>query len=99
MKRVDRTTLARLQALPAVDVVLCLADFAKEDPTFQPVHSHSTTRWHVTAAGIEYELLLTGSKFWDTRAQVGGGGAIDLVMHLVRTDFRGAVSELLRRGL
>lgn len=99
MKRVNRATLERLQALTAVDVVLSLADFAKEDPTFEPVHSHSTTRWHVTIAGSEYELLLTGPKFWDTRAGIGGGGAIDLVMHLTRTDFRAAVADLVRRGL
>lgn len=99
MSRVNRATLERLQTLSAVDVVLCLADFAKEDLTFRPVHSHSTRRWYVTAAGVEYELLLTGPKFWDTRAQVGGGGAIDLAMHLARTDFRGAVRELVRRGL
>lgn len=99
MKRIDQATLARLQALKAVDVLGSVADFAKEDPTFIPVQDPTTTRWHVTAVGGEFELLLTGSKFWDTRAQVGGGGGVDLVMHLTRTNFRGAVSELLRRGL
>ena len=99
MKRVGQDTLGRLQALPAVDVVLKLADFAKEDATFEPVQSQLTTRWHVTVAGSEYELLLTGPKFWDTRAGVGGGGAIDLAMHLTGSDFRAAVAELVRRGL
>lgn len=99
MKRVDRETLARLQALPAVDVVQRIADFAKEDPTFHPITSRATTRWHVAAGGNEHELLLTGPKFWDTRAQVGGGGAVDLMMHLARTDFRSAVAELVRLGL
>lgn len=99
MKRVGQDILGRLQALSAVDVVLSLADFAKEDPTFEPVQSRLTTRWHVTIAGSEYELLLTGPKFWDTRAGVGGGGAIDLAMHLTGSDFRAAVAELVRRGL
>jgi len=33
------------------------------------------------------ELLATGPKWFDTRAKVGGGGAIDLAMHLLRLDF------------
>ena len=99
MKKVDKATLARLQALTALDVVQSLADFAKQDSTFTPVGIRSTTRWHVRVADNEYELLLTGPKFWDTRAQLGGGGAVDLAMHLCGIDFRTAVRELLRRGL
>lgn len=99
MNRVDKQTLARWQALPAVEVVLSVADYAKEDPTYRPLTGRSTTRWHVTFAQSEFELLLTGPKFWDTRAKVGGGGAVDLLMHLTGDDFRGAVNALHARGL
>lgn len=99
MKRVDEVTLARWQALPAVETLLSFADHAKEDRTYRPLTGRPTTRWHVTVAQSEFELLLTGPKFWDTRAKVGGGGAVDLLMHLTGDDFRGAVKALQARGL
>lgn len=99
MKRLEPAALTRWQSLPAVEVLLALADFAKEDSTFRPIQSRSTTRWHARVAHDEFELLLTGPKFWDTRAQVGGGGAVDLAMHLMRKDFKSAARELQERGL
>lgn len=47
-------------------------------------------KWH-TAQGI---LSITGMKFMNWSQNVGGGGAIDLVMHLHRLDFRAAVQWL-----
>lgn len=99
MKRLDELTLARWQSLPATETLLSIADHAKEDRTYKPLVGRLTTRWHASVAGAEFELLLTGSKFWDTRAKTGGGGAIDLVMHLTSTDFRSAVEALQVRRL
>lgn len=99
MKRLDEAALARWRSLPAIDVLLSFASFAKEDRTYKPVDARITSRWHATVAQSEFELLLTGPKFWDTRAKAGGGGAIDLVMHLTGSDFRAAVRELHARGL
>ena len=44
-------------------------------------------KWH-TEQG---PLSVTGCKFFDWRRGVGGGGAIDLIMHLAGIDFRAAV--------
>ena len=53
---------------------------AKRDP-------HDKAKWH-TERGV---LSLTESKFHNWCCQIGGGGAIDLVMHLAKVDFRQAV--------
>jgi hypothetical protein len=53
-----------------------------------------TTRWHATVGGHDFEILCTGPKFWDGRAVRGGGGAIDLAMHLFGVDFKDAVGRL-----
>ena len=95
MAAVDHSSLARWRSLEATAVLRALADYAKRDVTFRPVKDRATSRWHACVRGYEFELLLTGPKFWDTRDKRGGGGAVDLVMHLVRVDFRQAV-ELLR---
>lgn len=66
----------------------------KLDPDFQPVKDAATIRLHVAVGGQVFELLVTGAKFFDTRADKGGGGAIDLAMHLLRLDFVAAVKRL-----
>ena len=47
-------------------------------------------KWH-TPAGV---LSITGVKFMNWNCGVGGGGAIDLVMHLNHLDFKAAVDWL-----
>jgi hypothetical protein len=47
-------------------------------------------KWH-TSAGV---LSVTGAKFMNWNLGVGGGGAIDLVIHLHHLDFKGAVDWL-----
>lgn len=99
MGRVEDGDLARWRALPASVTLVAVADHAKRDPTFAPIKDKATERWHATVAGREFELLLTGPKFFDTRAVKGGGGAVDFVMYLSRTDFRSATALLRGKGL
>jgi hypothetical protein len=99
MPMVSGAELSRWRGVPAVDALTKLASYAKQDRAFVPVKDPRTTRWHATVQGREYELLLTGPKFFDTRIQRGGGGAVDLAMHLVGVDFRSAVELLRRHGL
>ena len=97
MKAVDNCTLARWRSLDAAQVLGALADYAKKDLTFTARADPHTTRWHAHVAGRDVEILCTGPKFWDMRAERGGGGAVDFVMHLFSLDFKGAV-QLLRDG-
>jgi hypothetical protein len=99
MTRVDNLSLARWREVSAIDVLRALADYVKQDSAFDPHTSKGTTRWHVAAGEREFEFLCTGTKFFDTRAQKGGGGAVDLTMHLFALDFRSAVKLLQERGL
>lgn len=48
------------------------------------------SKWHTEQGS----LSVTGAKFMNWRRGVGGGGAIDLVMHLAAIDFRAAVTWL-----
>lgn len=48
------------------------------------------SKWHTEQGS----LSVTGAKFMNWRRGVGGGGAIDLVMHLAAIDFRTAVTWL-----
>ena len=54
---------------------------------------HDCAKWH-TAQG---PLSVTGAKFMNWQQGVGGGGAIDLVLHLMGLDFKAAVAWLWER--
>lgn len=99
MEKATGTELRRWRGTSAADALLKLANCAKQDRDFAPIKDPGTTRWHANVKGREYELLLTGAKFFDTRIQCGGGGAVDLAMHLLQVDFCGAVDVLRRQGL
>lgn len=96
---VDKSTLSRWRELLAVDVLTAIADHAKRDVSYIALKSPRSSRWHARYGSREFELLLTGSKFWDTRARKGGGGAVDLAMHLAQVDFSAAVRLLQSYGL
>jgi hypothetical protein len=54
--------------------------------------SYDTAKWHTTQGTIS----CTGTKFMNWNQNAGGGGAIDLAMHLNNLDFKAAVQWLCR---
>lgn len=98
-RAVDNLTLERWRGLDSVVVLSAIADYLKQDSEFEPRASHDSTRWFASVGGRDYEILCTGPKFLDTRAKHGGGGAVDMVMHLVKLDFKQAVALLKDKGL
>lgn len=94
----SRTTLTALRQMPSEDALPLLAAYLKPDQTYVPVKDPRSRRWHGRAACGDFELLTTGPKWWDSRAGKGGGGAIDLAMHLLQLPFVDAVKLLVERG-
>lgn len=77
----DSMSLEAIRSIELVDVLV--ASGCKPDPADQ-------NNWK-TPAG---RLTLTGQKFFAHDQGKGGGGAIDLTMLLLETDFRGALAWL-----
>jgi hypothetical protein len=94
----NQATLTRLREMTSEDALTLLAIHCKADPTFHPVKQMNTRRWHALTTGGEFEILTTGVKWLDTRANKGGGGAIDLAMHVLELSFVDAVKALVARG-
>lgn len=86
--------LKRLRSIPCVQIFTLLCDHTKKDREFIPLKSVHSERWHVHAGGHDFEILVTGPKFFDTHAGKGGGGAIDLTMHLLGLSFKRALRKL-----
>ena len=87
-------TLTRLREMPAGDALAMLTTHSRLDPTYVPVKDDDSRRWHVCTARGEFEILTTGAKWYDTRVRLGGGGAIDLAMHVLGLSFVDAVKHL-----
>lgn len=79
-----RVQIDRLRSLPLAAVLRAAGAQADR---------HDPVKWH-TAHGV---LSVNGVKFINWNQGCGGGGAIDLAMHLNATDFRGAVRWLAQR--
>lgn len=92
----DDGMLAALRQLPLTDALNKLGIFWKIDSDFRPEKDMRTVRLHVSSVtGRAWEILVTGDKWFDTRAGKGGGGSIDLVMYLLEVNFVAAVKQLL----
>jgi hypothetical protein len=81
--------------MPSEEALVLLAIHCKPDPSYRPVKEPTTRRWNALTSGGEFEILTTGAKWYDTRAKIGGGGAIDLAMHVLRLPFVDAVRILI----
>lgn len=98
-KSFDLALLERLRSVACTSAFRRLDGHFKRDSTFTPRKDPNTERWHCATANGECELLVNGPKWYDTRARLGGGGSIDLVMQLYRLDFVDAVNLLVERGI
>lgn len=97
MSKVTSSELEIWRAMPVLEVLSRLDAHFKADRDFVPTKALSTRRFHVGLNGCDWEFLVTGNRWFDTRAQVGGGGAVDLVMHVFRLKFKQAVALLRHR--
>lgn len=90
----DNAFLERLRGIAVLDALSSLGLYWKLDPDFQPVRNANTRRLYVSVGSNVVELLLTDQKWYDPRVDVGGGGSIDLAMHLLGLSFVDAVKAL-----
>lgn len=90
----DPVLLESLRSMPPAETLDRLGLGWKRDPHFQPQKNAATSRLHVSVGAGVVEIIATGARWYDPRAKKGGGGAIDLAMHLCGLDFVGAVKRL-----
>ena len=87
--------VAQVRALPLATALQGLEYHVAIDRDFTPAKDVRSQRWIVSSAsGASSELVVTGIKWFDTRCARGGGGAVDLVMHLEALSFVAAVKRL-----
>jgi hypothetical protein len=82
---------------PSYVALRSLAIFCKADAGYHPIKDSNGRRWRVRTEAGEFEILTMGVKWYDPHAKVGGGGAIDLAMHILQVSFVDAVKILSGR--
>lgn len=93
-RQFSAATLDRLRDVEIEIALEAIATMVKADPAFIPTKDARTRCWHIHTERGDHEILTTGCKWYDTRARVGGGGAIDLTMHVLGLSFVDAVKRL-----
>lgn len=96
MRRVPDEVLAELRTLTVEEVLRRLGVYWTLDREYRPIKTQLYRRvWVTTPAGEVVGLQVDGIRWYDLQARKGGGGGIDLAMHLLGCSFREAV-RLLR---
>jgi hypothetical protein len=97
----QKDEVKRARSVPLLAVLAHVAAYVKEDLEYAPRNtSRESRRFHASCNGCDFRLILTGEKWFDelvegTSSKRGGGGAIDLVMHLTGMNFVLAVKACL----
>lgn len=92
--RFDQNAVLRARLLSIEESLSRLGLYWKEDRDFHPLKDSATKRLYISIGNRVVELLVTNLKWYDVTAKHGGGGAIDLAMHLCATDFVTAMKSL-----
>lgn len=95
-KRFDEKLLTQFREQKTEETFKYLGLYYSIDRDFVPVGNPNTKRFNVSVNNQVFEIVSTGVKWFDTRWKKGGGGAIDLVMHLYGVDFVAAVKILMK---
>jgi hypothetical protein len=95
-RRFDPVLLESLRSMSVTEALNRLGLHWKRDPDFRSRKDQTTQRLYVTVGARVFEIIATGARWYDTRAERGGGGAIDLAMYILRLSFVDAVKRLSR---
>ena len=93
--------VSRARSVPLLKVLIHVCDYLKDDHTYTTTApSSGGRRFHVNCLKRDFRLILTGEKWLDElvdryAGNRGGGGSIDLVMHLIGINFVQAVRVCL----
>lgn len=91
---IDPQQLEALRNLSVTELALVLGLPCSRDITYQSQrHAHSVCYRIMVSAKI-YQIISTGSKWFSALQGVGGGGAIDLTMHLYGEPYQAALQRL-----
>ena len=94
MGRISENDLRFMRSLKFEECLSALNFSYKLDLTYSPRDKRSKRYLVYLDEFRVREFIVTGEKWFDLSKKIGGGGSIDLVMHLEGLSFRKAISRL-----
>lgn len=93
-KRFPDELIDKLRKISLEEVAEALSYYCKVDTRFVPIKDKKTKLYNIVTPRGEFHIIVTGEKWFDEQRKVGGGGAIDLIMHITKFDFVRSVKVL-----
>lgn len=91
----SQSELDRLRAM-SVEATLKLFNLPfRIDEDYRSYKNIDSKKLVITIDSRQTELIVTREKWYDVESKRGGGGAIDLTMHLFREPFKAAAKRLI----
>lgn len=92
--RFDKDLIARFRMMSVEQTALTLGLYCKQDKEYRSTtHKHSSC-FHISKDSEVFEIITTELKWYSTHRGCGGGGGIDLAMHLFGECFKAALLRL-----
>lgn len=93
-QRFTQEQVDALNGVAPLDALNALSLSWQRDHSFKPRQATGTVRLHVEVQGRRHELLVNAAKWYDTGFDVGGHGAVSMLMHLFACSFVSAGLKL-----
>lgn len=94
--RFDDELITRFRVMTVEKAALLLGLYCKKDLHYESTTHKNSTCYHISKDGEVFEVIVTQLKWFSTRRGIGGGGAIDLTMHLYGEPFKAALDRLIK---
>lgn len=91
---IDPDLVSRLRSLPVEKMARILGLHFKQDKSYEPTKFPNSKCYHISLENQVFEIIVTGLKWYSVHRKFGGGGAIDLTMHIFNDSFTRAYNRL-----
>jgi len=95
-QRFDDELITRFRVMTVEKAAQVLGLYCKKDAHYESTTHRNSKCYHISKDGEVFEIIVTQLKWFSTRRGVGGGGAIDLTMHIYGEPFKAALNRLIK---
>ncbi|KPY55670.1 hypothetical protein [Pseudomonas amygdali] len=93
-KSFDDELITRFRVMTVEQIARILGLYCKQDKEYESSHYRNAKCFHISKDGEVFEIIVSQLKWYSTHRRCGGGGGIDLTMHIFGESFKAALTRL-----
>lgn len=93
-KAFDEELITRFRVMTVEQTARVLGLYCKQDKDYESSHYRNSKCFHISKDGEVFEIIVSQLKWYSTHRRFGGGGGIDLTIHLYGESFKAALTRL-----